>query len=272
MIFSEITANDALISRLRKNIAAEKIAHAYIFEGTKRAEKMKIALGFVQEIFCFKLPSDDEKRSMCHRIEDGNHPDLLVISHEGIMIKDVELEKVQEKLMTAPMLADFNVIIIDGADSITVRAQNRILKTLEEPVTDSIIILLSENCYNLLPTVRSRCIKFHVNEASAIKSEETLKVEKLAREMMRDLQKKELFYKLMPKYEEYISLKKYALIMLETMELMLSENFEEFVNAGEIEAAASATDAIQKAEKDLKLGVKPAYAMKNLLIELEDII
>lgn len=257
MIFSEIRGNDALISRLRKNIANAKVSHAYIFEGSKAAEKLNFALGFAEELGC-ENPE--------------NHPDVLVISHEGIAIKDEELVRVQENLMTAPMLSDYNIVIIDGADSITPRAQNRMLKTLEEPRTDSIMILLSENAQNLLETVRSRCLTLRINDVSAEKTEETLKIEELAREMLVDIQNKAPFYRLMQKYEEYISVKKYAFLMIDTMEVAISEIFVDAANNGEIARIAEAVESMQRACRDLRIGVKPAYAMKNLMIRLEDVL
>ncbi|MGP1569613.1 MAG: hypothetical protein ACTTH0_01600 [Eubacteriales bacterium] len=257
MIFSEIAGNDALIAGLRKNIKNGKIAHAYILEGSKSADKLKFALGFSEELGC-KNPE--------------NHPDVFVISHDGITIKDEEITRVQENLMTAPMISDYNIVIIDGADTITPRAQNRMLKTLEEPVTDSIIMLLSENAQNLLATVRSRCLILRIHDANIDKSEETLKLEALSEQMLLDIQKKEPFYKLMQKYEESISVKKCALIMIDAMQKMLSEIFVDAAVNGEITAVSEAVEIMKRASLDLRIGVKPSYAMKNLVIKLEDIL
>ena len=254
---SDFTANVAQLSRLKNNIENGKLAHAYIFEGSKRADKLGFAHAFVAEVI-----GGDIK----------NHPDVLEISHEGITIKNEELTLVQEKLMTAPMLANYNIVIIDGADSITPRAQNRMLKTLEEPRTDSIIILLSENSQNLLPTVRSRCLTVRLNDMPYEKSEETLKTEAMARQLLTDVQNGEPFYKLMKTYENAIAVKQDAYVMLDAMQEMLSTIFVEAAISGGAEVIADAIEAIQRANRDLRIGVNPSYAMKNLIIKLEDIL
>lgn len=272
MIFNEIKENDALIARLRNNIKNQKLAHAYILEGEKEANKLKFALGFAKEIFCYNETRESEVCISCQRIESGNHPDISIISHDGIAIKDEELLEVQKKLSTAPMIENYNIIIIDGADSITVRAQNRILKTLEDPQTASIIMLLSENSENLIQTISSRCLTLRINVSEIEKDEETLLMEKDARTLMEDIIKAEPFYKLMQRYEDCFTAKKYVAIMLDEMEKYCSKSLKEAVENGYLEEMAEAISLLERARQDLRIGVKPSYAMKNLILQLEDII
>lgn len=170
------------------------------------------------------------------------------------------------------MIENYNIIIIDGADSITVRAQNRILKTLEDPQTASIIMLLSENSENLIQTIRSRCLTLRINVSEIEKDEETLLMEKDARTLMEDIIKAEPFYKLMQRYEDCFTAKKYVAIMLDEMEKYCSKSLKEAVENGYLEEMAEAISLLERARQDLRIGVKPSYAMKNLILQLEDII
>ena len=63
-----------------------------------------------------------------------------------------------------PAEGDRNSAIIDGADYMTDRAQNRFLKTLEEPTPGTVIVLLSENTLTLMPTINSRCIHYRLTD------------------------------------------------------------------------------------------------------------
>ena len=61
-------------------------------------------------------------------------------------------------------MGDRNIAVIKDADTLTVRAQNRLLKTLEEPFEGTVIMLLSENRENLLDTIKSRCIMYRLED------------------------------------------------------------------------------------------------------------
>lgn len=121
------------------------LSHAYIFEGKKDGIKAAFAEEFAKAITSF-------------------HEDITVIKAEGLSIKDRDVESIQARLSMKPMSGDRNVAVINDADTMTVRAQNRLLKTLEEPPGESVIILLSENVENLLPTILSRCVIYRIED------------------------------------------------------------------------------------------------------------
>ncbi len=116
-----------------------KLSHAYIFEGKKEGVKTDLAFQFACAI--------------TSHLEDIYHTKA-----DGRSVKDQAVLSLQERLSTKPMIGDRTVAIIEDADTMTGRAQNRLLKTLEEPMGGAVIILLSENTENLLPTVLSRCV------------------------------------------------------------------------------------------------------------------
>lgn len=91
------------------------------------------------------------------RFDSGNHPDFMLIYPDGKSIKNEQIEEFQEFVSIKPYLGDHKVIIIDDASRMTVSAQNRILKTLEEAPQNVIIIFICETVSAMLPTIVSRC-------------------------------------------------------------------------------------------------------------------
>ena len=76
-------------------------------------------------------------------------------------VKDEQISKLQAELQKKP-LGERNLAVIKDADTMTKRAQNRILKTLEEPYEGTVIFLLSENRENIIDTVKSRCVIYRL--------------------------------------------------------------------------------------------------------------
>ena len=88
-----------------------------------------------------------------------NNPDISIILPEGNSIKTEQIRIMQSKILEKPIISEKKVYIIDDSQTMTVQAQNCLLKTLEEPPEYIIIILISNNENNLLETIKSRCTK-----------------------------------------------------------------------------------------------------------------
>ena len=100
----------------------------------------------------------------CTRIERGLHPDVVVIEPGDTgSIKIDPIRDVIERAGYRPFEGRRRVVIIDEADALVPQAQNALLKTLEEPPSSSVFILVSARADSLLPTVQSRCprLRFH---------------------------------------------------------------------------------------------------------------
>ena len=147
MYFDNIIGQDFAKKYLTNSIKKNKINHAYMFEGIDGIGKRK----FSQELSKILLDIDN--------IE--NSPDYINIYPDGNSIKIAQIRKLQTDIIVKPH-KKYKIYIINQAESMTIEAQNALLKTLEEPPEYAIIILITSNKEALLDTIKSRCeiIKF----------------------------------------------------------------------------------------------------------------
>src|SRR5690606_40964033 len=93
----------------------------------------------------------------CRMASRGQHPDLHLLAPDDGVLGIEKVRELQRELALKPYAAERKIAVIDGADALTVAAQNCLLKTLEEPPGNTVILLVAENAEALLATVRSRC-------------------------------------------------------------------------------------------------------------------
>ena len=160
MPFADIQGHDRIIEVLHRSLRSGKTAHSYLFEGVPGCGRKKTAQTLIQALFCQVLPDDAcGTCPSCRRIDGGNHPDIHLITSLPDK-RDISIEQLREMqhiLSLRPYEAPRKACIIDPAERMSVSAANSLLKTLEEPPGNALIILLTENAGMLLPTVRSRC-------------------------------------------------------------------------------------------------------------------
>ena len=158
---------------LTRSASKNKLAHAYLFCGSSGAGKITLAKEFVKWLFCEKVKSGELSSGQscgvcrsCQEIEKNSHPDLLVVSADkegkSAEIGISRIRDLQHQLLFYPYKSSFKVVIIEEAHNLTREAANAFLKTLEEPSSQSLIILTSSAWDSVLPTILSRCqlIKF----------------------------------------------------------------------------------------------------------------
>lgn len=147
MYFNNIIGQDFAKKYLTNSIKKNKINHAYMFEGIDGIGKKKLS----QELAKILLDTENVEST----------PDYINIHPDGNSIKISQIRKLQTDIIVKPH-KQYKIYIINQAESMTIEAQNALLKTLEEPPEYAIIILITSNKESLLDTIKSRCeiIKF----------------------------------------------------------------------------------------------------------------
>lgn len=156
MSFGEIIGHKKSISILQRIVSSGRIAHAYLFIGPEGTGRKMSAEAFIAALFCGK---DDACGSCpaCRKLAAGSHPDLHELQPDGQFIKIDQVRGLQRELTYRPYEAPRKACIIDGADRLNQSSGNALLKTLEEPPGNALMILLATTADNVLPTIRSRC-------------------------------------------------------------------------------------------------------------------
>ncbi len=159
---------------LTRALESERLANAYLFYGPDSVGKKKTAFQLAKALNCETSgPSTAcDDCSSCRRIDQHLHPDVFYLEPDAgasvreAWIKIEPIRELQKKLVFMPYEGKAKAVVIDAADRINPQAANAFLKTLEEPPSDTLIILISSNPQQLLPTVASRCQGIRFNALS----------------------------------------------------------------------------------------------------------
>ena len=162
MGFSQIIGHQKQLEVVRQALNHGRLHHAYLFAGMEGVGKRTIALALAKAIHC-SAPSGDfcGECADCIRIQDGNHPDVRIL---GLLAgkKEISIQQIRElekELNFRSFSGKKKIAVLDPATLMNLSAQNALLKTLEEPPQESLLILIASNGGALLPTLRSRCLR-----------------------------------------------------------------------------------------------------------------
>lgn len=273
MAFDKIHYAPAVVKRLRRAIENNSIMHAYIFEGDYCVDKLGFAKEFAKAILCRQAVAIGcDSCAVCRKIDHDNYEDIYYVqmSDKGNIL-DEAITELQENLRKKPLAADRNIAIIENADRMNTRAQNRLLKTLEEPSGNAVIILLSENAESLLQTIRSRCGIYRLNDYSSF-SDSVPTGE--AEDIIDLLAGKKPFYIITDRIKDYISNRQAAMEFLDALEFSYRNLMYDSSPRGsryKREEIYKAIHLIEDAKMKLKANVTISYVIKGLMLELEDL-
>src|SRR5713226_1328830 len=176
-----IVGHEHAIDLLRRTLAAQQVRHAYLFTGPEHIGKTLLAHRFAQTLLCtggsdlHVAPLDACNTCLsCRKVLHGNHPDLHIISRapdkQFILIEQVRA--LQSDSARKTLEGRRNVFIIQGAHEMNLQAANCLLKTLEEPESDVVLLLTVPDPGLLLPTILSRVqqISMHLLTSEQIRT------------------------------------------------------------------------------------------------------
>ena len=157
MGFNQIAGQSKAKRILQAAIRKDGVSHAYLFSGPSGTGRRAMAMAFAQTLFCTSGGDDACGTCLsCRKFEHGNEPDLHVIVPDGASIKIDQVRDLQRELSYRAADSKRKIYIMEQADKMTPQAANGLLKFLEEPVSPIVAILLTDNAYAVLPTIRSR--------------------------------------------------------------------------------------------------------------------
>jgi DNA polymerase-3 subunit delta' len=182
MPFGSIIGHRRIISRLARALARDTLPPALLLAGPPGIGKRRIAAAMAEAINCLDPRSSENLEreacgvcAACKRIARGVHPDVITVEPGDLgSIKIEQIRDVIDRAGYRPFEGRRRVVIVDEADALVPAAQNALLKTLEEPPSASVFVLVSSMPDALLPTVRSRCPRLRFGQLSAAEVAEAL--------------------------------------------------------------------------------------------------
>ena len=167
--FSSVVGQQALTSTLKNAIATDRLAHAYLFCGSRGVGKTSCARIFAKTINCTNRSSSGEACNECDSCRQFNENrsmniiELDAASHNGVE----DMKSLIDQVMVPPSTGRYRVFIIDEVHMLTSQAFNAFLKTLEEPPQYVVFILATTEFHKLPTTIVSRCQRFDFRRISS---------------------------------------------------------------------------------------------------------
>jgi DNA polymerase-3 subunit delta' len=161
MPFTNIQGQESAIATLRNALTHDRLGHAYLFIGPAGVGKKYTALTLAQALLCTAKPREGCRTCpACVSVAAGTHPDLILVvleaGKQSISINQVR-DHLQHLLSLRPVHGSKKIALLDDAHLVTPQAQSALLKILEEPPGDALLILLTVNSATLSRPLLSRC-------------------------------------------------------------------------------------------------------------------
>ena len=161
--FDDLIGQEAVAQTLKNAIATGRVAHAYLFTGTRGVGKTSMARILAKALNCLSseepTPTPCCKCDLCVSVHAGE--DIDVVEIDGASNNGVEeVRKLRENAIYRPARARFKIYIIDEVHMLSASAFNALLKILEEPPSHVKFIFATTDPNKVLPTIQSRCQRF----------------------------------------------------------------------------------------------------------------
>jgi DNA polymerase-3 subunit delta' len=139
----------------RNGDQTQEMTHAWIFTGPPGSGRSSAAIAFAQALICPQ--GGCGTCNECRSAKSHAHPDVEIMSTEGLSIKIEEIRELLTRTSWAPSMGGWRIVVMEDADRLTESAANALLKAIEEPGTRTVWLLCAPTLHDILPTIRSRC-------------------------------------------------------------------------------------------------------------------
>lgn len=167
-------------SYIKKVIELNRLAHAYLFLGPDQQKKIWTAMAMAKALLCSKEGAQFcDSCPACKRVESHNHPDVIWVRPTGAMreIKVDVARALQASLSLKSFEGGMKLAFLIDADRMNMEAANALLKTIEEPTPNTVMVFIANDIENFLPTIVSRCQQIYFPLSSREQLQEYLATE-----------------------------------------------------------------------------------------------
>jgi DNA polymerase-3 subunit gamma/tau len=157
--WDEVTGQDHVVTTLKNAIAADRVAHAYLFAGSRGTGKTTLARLLAKAVNCLnedRTKRPDNECENCRAVNENRFLDLIEIDAASNTSVD-DVRDLRDKINFSPSQGSYKIYIIDEVHMLSNQAFNALLKTLEEPPPHAIFVLATTEIHKIPATVLSRC-------------------------------------------------------------------------------------------------------------------
>jgi len=157
--WDEVVGQDHVVTTLRNSIAADRVAHAYLFAGSRGTGKTTLARLLAKAVNCTNpdpTKRPDNECQLCKAVNENRFLDLIEIDAASNTSVD-DVRDLRDKINFSPSQGKYKIYIIDEVHMLSTAAFNALLKTLEEPPPHAIFVLATTEIHKIPATVLSRC-------------------------------------------------------------------------------------------------------------------
>lgn len=246
-------------------IINNKVSHAYLIETKGYTEYKKVVIELIKNILTIGK-SEEESKKIENLLDTDNYPDLKIINPDGNFIKKEQLITLENQYSKKSMLDNKLIYIIDPAEKLNPASANTILKFLEEPPEGIVAILITENKYNVLETIVSRC------QCLSLVNDLEIEITEEINEFVADLSKPK---NILIKYEYYLEKlflnRTDALENLKLIEELLFKQMKEKVLNNEKNNIINQIELIEKEKDKLQYNLNLKLWLMNYIYEVMEV-
>ncbi|MEK6587164.1 MAG: DNA polymerase III subunit gamma/tau, partial [Nitrospirota bacterium] len=156
--FDDVIGQPHVVQTLMNAVSTKRVAHAYLFSGTRGVGKTTVARILAKALNCERGPTSHpcDTCENCREIAQGNSVDVIEIDGASNTSVD-DVREIRENVRFTPFRGQFRVYLIDEVHMLSNSAFNALLKTLEEPPAHVVFIFATTEIHKIPATILSRC-------------------------------------------------------------------------------------------------------------------